>query len=75
MKIKMQKYQNNLKRNLRIIQKKFGTQFLVKTLGISRQTWYNRINSPEKFTFEELQIICDCADVDIKNLIGDSNDT
>lgn len=75
MKPKMQKYRNNLKRNLKIIQKRFGTKFLSKTLGISRQTWYNRMNSPEKFTFGELQIICDFADVDIENLIGDSYDT
>lgn len=76
MKLKMQKCRSNLKRNLQIIQKRFGTKFLSETLGISRKTWHNRMSNPETFTFGELQIICDCADVDIKNLIGgDSNDT
>ena len=75
MKIKVQKYQENLKRNLGIIQKKFGTNVLSKSLGMCRRTWYNRMSSPETFTLRELQIICDYTNIDIEKLIGDSDDT
>lgn len=75
MKIKVQKYQENLKRNLGIIQKRFGTKALYKSLGMCRRTWCNRMSSPETFTLRELQIICDCTNMDIEKLIGDSDDT
>lgn len=50
-----------------------STESLITRIGISRPTWFRRLNAPEDFTLEQLQAaaaLLDAEDVDrLKNLI------
>lgn len=35
------------------------TAFIVKHLGVSRATWYNKLNGKTPFTAEEIKKLCD----------------
>lgn len=66
----VQKEHRRLFDNLRLIQKNFGYKELCSLLGISKNTWFNRMREPwARFSYDDLRSIARYTKIDFIQLV------
>lgn len=66
----IQRDRQRLTDNLMLLQRNFGVQVLSELLGISRNTWTNKMKCPcEKFSYGELRSISRFCRIDFVKLV------